>query len=99
MDALKHHNKQLESLCQEHNVEKLYVFGSASTNTMTSKSDVDFLVKFKPFNIAQYFSNYMELKRKLQELLKRNIDLVEEQTLSNPYLIKSIEKNKKLIYG
>ena len=66
---------------------------------MNESSDVDLLVQFKKFNIAKYFQNYMELKQSLQKIFNRNLDLVEEQTLSNPYLIKSINKNKALIYG
>ena len=34
-----------------------------------------------------------------QKIFKRDIDLVEEQTLKNPILINSINKNKELIYG
>ncbi|MFP5471742.1 MAG: nucleotidyltransferase family protein [Bacteroidia bacterium] len=99
MNILKQHSEHLKTLCEQHNVETLYVFGSANSDTMKKDSDVDLLVKFKPFNIAHYFTNYMELKRKLQTLFNRDVDLLEEQTLSNPFLIKSIEKNKTLIYG
>ena len=38
-------------------------------------------------------------KEIIKNLLHREIDLVEEQTLKNPYLISSIEENKELIYG
>jgi predicted nucleotidyltransferase len=56
-------------------------------------------VKFKSFDLKLYFINYIDLKNKLKNLLYREIDLVEEQTLKNPYLISSIEENKELIYG
>lgn len=93
------HKKQIIQLCDSHNVETLYVFGSVSSNTMNESSDVDLLVKFKKFNLAKYFQNYMDFKQSLQKIFNRNVDLVEEQTLSNPFLIKSINKNKALIYG
>jgi predicted nucleotidyltransferase len=37
-------------------------------------------VKFRPIDLANYFDNYMALKEKLQKLVGREIDLVEEQT-------------------
>ena len=96
---LDKNKNQIEALCKLHEVEKLYLFGSATTNTFSENSDIDFLVKFKSFDLKNYFINYLDLKEKLYLLLNREIDLVEEQTLKNPYLIKSINKNKKLIYG
>ena len=93
------YEKQIKQLCDQHNVEKLYLIGSASTDSMNESSDVDLLVKFRPFDMAQYFNNYMDLKLKFEKLFQRDIDLLEEQTLSNPFLIKSINRSKALIYG
>ena len=91
---------RINDLCQEHQVEQLYLFGSAVTDSFDEeKSDVDFLVKFKSFELKEYFKNYISLKQKLKSLFKKEIDLVEEQTLKNPYLIQSIEKSKRLVYG
>ena len=99
MKELDKHKKQLDLLCFEYNVESLYVFGSASTNTLKATSDIDLLVKFKKFDIAKYFKNYMEFKSKLKSLFKRDIDLLEEQSLKNPILINSINRTKELVYG
>lgn len=93
-------NKEIiKQLCETHNVDKLYLFGSATTPNFNDKSDIDLLVKFKSFDLKLYFLNYINFKEKLKNLLHREIDLVEEQTLKNPYLISSIEENKELIYG
>jgi predicted nucleotidyltransferase len=35
----------------------------------------------------------------LEKLLKRQIDLLEDQAVKNPYLRKSIDSSKKIIYG
>lgn len=99
MHLINQHKKTIQQLCETHNVEKLYLFGSATTPQFNTKSDIDFLVKFKSFDLKLYFINYIDFKNKLKNLLKREIDLVEEQTLKNPYLIRSIEENKELIYG
>ena len=99
MLELNKHKDQLAVICSEYNVESLYVFGSASTDSLNANSDIDLLVKFKNFDIAKYFQNYMGFKSKLKSLFKREIDLLEEQTLKNPILIQSINKTKEQVYG
>jgi predicted nucleotidyltransferase len=99
MNAVEKHIDNLQLLCRNYNVDKMYLFGSATNANFNSKSDIDFLVKFKPIDLAQYFENYINFKEKLKKLLGREVDLVEEQTLKNPILINSINKNKELIYG
>ena len=89
----------IHSLCEIHSVEKLYLFGSATGMSFSKNSDIDFLVKFRKIDLDNYFDNYINLKEKLKTIFKREIDLVEEQTLKNPILIKSINKNKALVYG
>lgn len=92
-------NKDFKLLCANHNVDTMYLIGSALTNDFKSTSDIDFLVKFKPGNLSGYFDNYISFKEKLKNLFGREVDLVEEQTLKNPILINSINRNKELIYG
>lgn len=99
MNILEDHISQLTRLCEKHNVEKMYVFGSALNKSFTDVSDIDFLVRFKTIELTEYFSNYMSFKEELKLLLGREIDLVEEQTLKNPVLIKSINQSKELVYG
>jgi predicted nucleotidyltransferase len=49
--------------------------------------------------LSNYLDNYIGFKENLEALFGREVDLVEEQTLRNPVLIKSINKSKSLIYG
>lgn len=99
MNLSETHKIKLKDLCEKFHVENLYLFGSCVKGNFNEKSDVDILVKFKPFDLYYYFDNYMDFQKHLQELFQRKVDLVEEQSLRNPVLIKSINRNKKLIYG
>ncbi|WP_268036131.1 nucleotidyltransferase family protein [Algoriphagus sp. PAP.12] len=99
MGIVKNNIDKIIQLCSSHEVDKLYLFGSAETDAFTESSDVDLLVSFRKFDLGRYFENYMDFKNKLEGLLKRKVDLVEEQTLKNPVLIRSIERTKQLIYG
>lgn len=99
MNIADQHINQIRKLCQKHNVERLYLFGSATGENFSPESDIDFLVKFKNFELSKYFENYIILKESLKKIFHREVDLVEEQTLKNPILIKSINRSKELIYG
>lgn len=98
MKSVKFNENDLKILCEQHEVENLYLFGSALTEKFHDKSDVDILVNFKVKDLYNYFKNYLSLKEKLSQLFGREIDLVEEQSLKNPILINSINESKQLIY-
>ena len=89
---IENHIENLKNLCDKYHVDKMYLFGSALNSNFNSNSDIDFLVKFKPIDLAKYFENYINFKENLKKLVGREIDLVEQQTLKNPILISSIEK-------
>ena len=99
MNLLKTYHNEINSLCASHKVNTLFAFGSVLLETFSSESDIDLLVNFEPIDIAKYADNYYDFKFSLQNLLKRKIDLIEEQAISNPYFLKSINNQKKLIYG
>jgi hypothetical protein len=99
MGIIDNNMDSLKKLCIIYNVEKMYLFGSTLNSNFNDKSDVDLLVKFKPIELSKYFDNYIDFKEKLESLFGREVDLLEEQTLKNPILIKSIDNSKELIYG
>ena len=82
-----------------HKVKSLYAFGSVLTDEFNSESDVDFIVDFQKLDVLDYGDNYYNLKFALENILKRSIDLLEEKAIKNPYFRKSVNQNKKLIYG
>ena len=89
----------LKKLCQDYDVKTMYVFGSACTDKFNDKSDIDILISFKDLSIEKYTDNYFELHYKLEELFNRKIDLLTENSLSNPYFIESIGETKQLLYA
>lgn len=91
--------EKIRVLCQSHKVKKLFVFGSVLTKDFSNSSDVDFLVDFSDVDLYDYADNYFDLKQSLENLLKRNVDLLEDKAVKNPFLRKSIDSSKMLIYG
>lgn len=90
---------RLKRLCKKYKVAKLYVFGSAIDNRFSSESDIDFIVAFHKVELEQYADNYFDFKFSLEDLFKRNIDLLEEKAIKNPFFKNSINNSKKQVYG
>ena len=89
----------LRELCKRFDVKTLYLFGSVCSDKFNNDSDIDILISFKDISIEQYTDNYFELHYKLEELFNRKIDLLTENSLSNPFFIESIEETKQLLYA
>jgi len=99
MAVLDAYKEDIERLCKRHHVETLYAFGSVLRPDFSANSDVDLLVKFNKANISKYFENFMRFRSDLSDLFKRPVDLVEEQTVSNPIMKYEIDRSRKLVYG
>ena len=98
MNQIQQHIETILMLCKQHHVERLYLFGSALSSNFNDNSDIDLLIQFGDVNLADYFSNYMDLKEKLEELFNRPVDLVEEQAVRNPIFRQVLNREKKIIY-
>lgn len=98
MNIIERNIDQIITLCKKHQVSELYIFGSILTDSFSDDSDIDFLVEFKNVDIQQYFDNYMDFKEKLEALLNRRVELVENQAIRNPIFRRVIDRDKKLVY-
>jgi predicted nucleotidyltransferase len=99
MNIIDKNIDQIRDLCDKHKVAKLFVFGSVLSDKFRKSSDIDLIVDFQDIDLYGYADNYFDLKFALEKILKRNVDLLEDKAISNPYLRKSIDSSKKLLYG
>jgi predicted nucleotidyltransferase len=99
MKLIQEHIEEIHELCKNYHVAEMYVFGSVLRDSFNPESDIDFLVKFSDVDSLEYFDNYMDLKEELEKLFSRSVDLVEVQTVKNPILKQSIERDKIILYG
>ncbi|WP_255076703.1 nucleotidyltransferase family protein [Lacihabitans sp. CCS-44] len=91
---------KLAELFVKHQVKNAFVFGSAVTEKFNNKSDVDFLVNLKEnIDPVEAGEHLWDLQDELAELLKREVDLVTERSLKNPYFIDVLNQTKVAIYG
>ena len=95
---IQKHIDKIREYCESYDVKNLYVFGSAVKTNFNQKSDIDLLIGFKNITIEKYTDNYFKLYELFEKLFNRKIDLITENSLSNPYFISEIKKNRFLVY-
>jgi predicted nucleotidyltransferase len=94
------HRAELAELCRRFHVRRLEVFGSAARpNFGPARSDVDFLVEFKPDGPLKALDQYFGLKEALEALFHRKVDLVEAGAVKNPYLRAGIDLSRETVYA
>jgi predicted nucleotidyltransferase len=99
MNVIDQNIEIIRDICSKHKVSRLFVFGSVLTKKFKKSSDIDLLVDFKDVDLYSYADNYFDLKDALENIFNRNVDLLEDKAIKNPYLRQSIDSSKQLIYG
>jgi uncharacterized protein len=99
MNLILQNIDDINKICLDHQVEQLFIFGSIKTEKFNEKSDVDLLIQFGPhIEPSEYFDNYMDFKEKIESVLKREVDIVENQSVRNPIFRKILDRDKILVY-
>ena len=98
IDLVENRLADLRRLCAEHNIRRLHLFGSAAAGDFTDQSDLDFLVEFKP-EAYQSTWFYIDVLLELRKMFDRKIDLLDTETVDNPFLAKSVNETKVLLYN
>jgi predicted nucleotidyltransferase len=86
-------------LCRNHNVRYLYAFGSSVTGRFDENaSDVDLLVEIDSKDPIDRGEKLLELWDQFEIFFRRKVDLLTDSSIHNPFLRKSIDSTKVLIY-
>ncbi len=78
-------------------VKRAYLFGSYARGDASEKSDIDIIVDLDYENGGADYSNFMNMKRSISELLKNKVDLLSSNGISK-FIKPYIEKDKRLVY-
>ena len=98
--AIEKHLHAIHALCVSSGVRKLELFGSATTDRFDPlKSDYDFFVEFHELGWIGSFRRYMNLKLGLEDLLGREVDLIETKAVENPYFMEVANRNREEVYA
>jgi len=89
---------EIERVCRRLPVKRLGLFGSALSQNFSQDSDVDVLVIFDSGENIDLFDKYFELKEQLEEVFKREVDLVVDRKFRNSVLRESVDRTRTVIY-
>jgi len=90
--------KQIEAFCRRWKIKEFALFGSVLREEFRSDSDIDVLVSFAPDG-GFTFDNRVEMLDELAAMFGRKVDLVEKDTIRNPFRRHEILTTKEVVYA
>lgn len=90
--------KYIEDFCQKWRIKEFALFGSVLRDDFGKESDVDILVSFYD-DAGWSLFDIIDMKYELETVLCREVDIVEDGTIRNPYRLKEISRTKEVIYA
>jgi predicted nucleotidyltransferase len=98
-DEILKKTNDFNNLCKNHKVKYLYAFGSSTTEKFDNKeSDIDLLVEIDDPDPIERGEKLISFWDRLESFFNRKVDLLTDSSLRNPFLRKSIDSTKILIY-
>jgi len=98
-DEILKKQKDFTILCRNHNVKYLYAFGSSVSERFdVNKSDIDLLVEIDSKDPIDRGEKLLSLWDLFEVFFMRKVDLLTDSSIRNPFLRKSIDSTKVLIY-
>ncbi|HAL45983.1 MAG: DNA polymerase subunit beta [Planctomycetes bacterium GWF2_42_9] len=96
--AIKLPQKSIEEFCRKWEISEMSLFGSVLSDDFRNDSDIDVLVSFKD-NSSWSLFDFVDMIDELKIIFGRKVDLVEKDTLKNPFRRKTILASNKVIYA
>src|ERR1700740_3554163 len=99
---IKNKLPELTEIFKKYQVKKAYVFGSAVTDRFNESSDIDFLIE--PLEAGDEPDPVIRgeilwgLYFALEDLMKRKVDMVTKDSLTNKYFIQELNRTAVPIY-
>lgn len=89
---------EIKNICQKYDAKSLTLFGSALTDEFDpATSDCDFLLELNGYKKGIF--RYISIKKELEQLLQRDVDLVSPRNIENPLLKKYIYAKTRTCYA
>lgn len=99
--AISDHLPEIAAICRKYGLKRMDIFGSAARGTDfdPDRSDADFMIEVDR-EVARFtITEYCALQAELEALLGREVDLTEEGTVRNPYILRTIEQHRENVYA
>jgi predicted nucleotidyltransferase len=89
----------INSFCRRWDVRELALFGSVLREDFSPESDVDVLVAFAPEETRRSLFDLVEMKDELAEIFGREVDLVSQGGLRNPFRRHEILTTRQVVFA
>jgi len=101
VNLFQEHIEEIHSLFRKYKMRKVWLFGSAlSEKEFSENSDIDLL--YEPnkdqMSIREFLDFPLLLKKDIEYLLERKVDLIRNLPFRNPYFQAEIDQTKTLIF-
>jgi predicted nucleotidyltransferase len=97
---IKNQLMSLSRLFEDHQVDEVFLFGSALRSDFNSSSDIDLIVNFKQdLDPLKKGELWWSLHDRLRSILNREVDFVSEHSVKNPFFKKELDTTRVRIYG
>ncbi len=98
-DEISKREEVFRRLCKAHDVKSLYAFGSATNDHFNfQSSDIDLVVEIDEADPVKRGEKLLSLWDAFEGFFNRKVDLLTDNSIRNPFLRKSIDAGKVLIY-
>jgi predicted nucleotidyltransferase len=89
---------RLESVCREFGVERLDLFGSATSERFRdASSDLDFVADFGGSRTG-IADRYLDFAEALEGIFGRRVEILTERSIRNPIFRRAVERERQRVY-
>ena len=88
----------VEAFCRKWKIKELSLFGSVLTDEFRPDSDVDVLVVYED-DASWDLWDHLHAQEELENLLGRDVDLVQKEAVRNPFRRHHILTNREILYA
>ena len=90
-------DEAVTDFCRRRKIVEMSLFGSVLRDDFGPESDVDILVSLRKDTGLSTF-DFIAIRDELSAMIGRNVDLVDEDGLRNPYRRREILRTRRVIY-
>ncbi len=96
IDDLK---RDIPEVCKRYRIAYVDAYGSIARNEQGENSDIDLIIELEEPRRESISKRFFGFIHALEDHYGQQVDVLTEKSLKNPYLIRSIEKDRVRIYG
>jgi uncharacterized protein len=90
--------EDVAAFCKRWRVVELALFGSVVRDDFRPDSDIDVMVRFE-HDAKISLLDLVYMQDELAELFGRDVDIVEHGQITNPYRLRTIERDLTVVYA